>query len=193
MWDTLARPKGVDPIAGYPAVAATAEGRAWVFVSSVFEELGTSTLTAVEWRGRSWSAAHNFAGSPTFGTAIASGPDDVWGFGTTGSRWVTGTVAAQPKRVEVLHWSKGAWRNVALPKISVPKGEQMLPGLITAATAASVWATVEVGPRVGAARIATVLLHWNGRTWTTVPVPKGVSIYGLASDGHGVSGWPRTR
>ena len=33
--------------------------------------------------------------------------------------------------------------------------------------------------------MTTVLLHWNGRAWSKVPVPKGVNIYGLASDGHG--------
>jgi hypothetical protein len=30
----------------------------------------------------------------------------------------------------------------------------------------------------------TVLLHWNGRAWSKVPLPKGVNVYGLASDGH---------
>lgn len=100
--------------------------------------------------------------------------------------WVTGTVAAHPGRVEVLHWSKGGWRNVALPKISVAKGEQLLPGLIAAVTPANVWATVSVGPPTGVV-LSTVLLHWNGKAWSRVPLPKGVKVYGLASDGHGGS------
>jgi hypothetical protein len=220
-WQTIAAPKGFYKIVGSTAVAATAPGRAWVFLWGESAELGTSQLSAVEWTGTSWSAVHNFPGSPYLGTAIASGPRDVWGFGTTGSAnqtpwavhyngkswsrvsipvspyqasgsaaagdWVTGTVAAQPKRVEVLHWTKGAWRNVALPNISVPKGGQMLPGLIAAASPTSVWATVRVGPPTGAGHVTTVLLHWNGKAWSTVPVPKGVGIYGLASDGHGGS------
>lgn len=220
-WQTIAAPKGFYYIVGTAAVAATARARAWVFLWGEFAELGTTQLSAVEWTGTSWSAVHNFPGSPYLGTAIASGPNDVWGFGTTGSRnqtpwavhyngkswsqvsipvipsqasgsaaagdWVTGTVAAQPKRVTVLHWSKGAWRNVALPNISVPKGEQMLPGLIAAVSPTSVWATVRVGPPTGTGHATTVLLHWNGRTWSKVPVPKGVGIYGLASDGHGGS------
>lgn len=158
---------------------------------------------------------HQFAGLP--GDAIASGPDDVWGFesgsgtpwadhydGRSWSRvsipvnvtqasgsaaagdWVTGTVAAQPTRVEVLHWSKGAWRNVALPKISVPNGDQMLPGLIAPALSpASVWATVSVGPIKGSGHVTTILLHWNGKAWSRVPVPKGLNLGSLASDGHG--------
>jgi hypothetical protein len=70
---------------------------------------------------------------------------------TTGSAaagdWVTGTVAGQPARVAVLHWSKGSWRNVALPEMTVPSGDQMMPGVIAPdITPGSVWATVRVGP-----------------------------------------------
>jgi hypothetical protein len=223
-WQTIAPPEGLM----YPqvigaAAAATTGARAWVFVVSMApeDEGGESAVAAVEWTGTSWSAVHNFAGSPGLSIAVASGPDDVWGFGTTGSAsqtpwavhyngkrwspvaipvipyqasgtaaagdWVTGPVVGQSTRVEVLHWSKGAWRNVALPRISVPKGEQTLPGLIAAASPASVWATVEVGPPSGAGRLTYVLLHWNGRAWSKVPLPKGVNVYGLASDGHGGS------
>jgi hypothetical protein len=222
-WQTIAGPTGhwgVGPVVG-AAVAATAGARAWIFVLTGNEELGITEADAVEWTGTSWSAMHTFAGSPWLGTAIASGPGDVWGFGNTGSDnqtpwavhyngkswsrvsmpvnpsqasgsaaagdWVMGTAVAQPKRVEVLHWSKGAWRNVALPKISVPAGQQMLPGFIAVAGPASVWATVRVGPPTGTGHVPDVLLHWNGRAWSKVPVPKGVSAYGLASDGHGGS------
>jgi hypothetical protein len=224
-WQAIGTPKGLlhqtNRIVGNAAVAATAGKRAWVFAWGEYAELGTSELSAVEWTGTSWSSVHNFPGSPSLGAAIASGPDDVWGFGTTGSRnqtpwavhyngkswsqvtipvsvsqasgsavagdWVTGTVAAQPRRVEILHWSKGAWRNVPLPAISVPKGGQMLPGFIAAATDASVWASLLVGPPTGTGHVTTVLLHWNGTAWSKVPLPKGVNVYGLASDGHGGS------
>jgi hypothetical protein len=75
---------------------------------------------------------------------------------------------------------------VALPAISVPTGDQMVPGFIARAlSAASVWVTVGVGPVKGSRPVMTLLLHWNGKAWIKVPVPKGVSIYGLASDGHG--------
>ena len=222
-WQTIATPEGllhqINRVVGFAAVAATAGKRAWVFAWGGDPELGTSELSAVEWTGTSWSPVHNFPGSPSLTAAAASGPSDVWGFGTTGSRnqtpwavhyngkrwsrvaipvspyqasgsaaagnWVMGTVAAQPERVEVLHWNKGAWRNVPLPKISVPKGEQMLPGLIAAVTPASVWATVIVDSPTVEGRVTTVLLHWNGRAWSKVPLPKEVNVYGLASDGHG--------
>jgi hypothetical protein len=204
---------------GSAAVAATAGARAWVFLWGEYAALGTTQLAAVEWTGTSWSAMHNFAASPSLSTAIASGPNDVWGFGTTGSRnqtpwavhyngkswsqvsipvipsqasgsaaagdWVTGTVAAQPKLVELLHWSKGAWRNVVLPKIAVPNGDQMFPGAVDAATVADIWVTVSVGPSAGRGPVTAVLLHWNGKAWSKAAVPKGVSLSSVASDGHG--------
>ncbi len=145
---------------------------------------------------------------------IAAGPDDVWGFdngtpsadhynGTGWSPvsvpvvvaqasgnamagdWVTGTVAAQPKLVELLHWSKGTWRNVVLPKIAVPNGDQMFPGAVDAATVADIWVIVSVGPSAGRGPVTAVLLHWNGKAWSKATVPKGVSLSSLASDGHG--------
>lgn len=103
--------------------------------------------------------------------------------------WVVGTVPTQPTQptqVEVLHWSKGAWKNVPLPKILVPKGDQMSPGALALGTSKnSVWATVGVGPVKGSGPVTTILLHWNGTAWTRVAYPKGVGIDELASDGYG--------
>jgi hypothetical protein len=215
-WETIAVPGNIgggftNQVTG-ASVAAIAGGRAMIFVASEDEELGTSWVVAFEWRGRSWSAEQAFADLP--GGAIASGPDDVWGFdsgtpsadhynGTSWSQvsipvivaqasgnaaagdWVTGTVAAQPERVELLHWSKGAWLNAVLPKIAVPKGDQMFPGAVDAATLADIWVTVSVGPSAGRGPVTAVLLHWNGKAWSKVAVPKGVSLSSLASDGHG--------
>jgi hypothetical protein len=215
-WETIAVPSSIgggwtNQVTG-ASVAAIADGRAMILVASTDEELGTSWVDALEWRGRSWSAVHAFADSP--GDAIASGPDDVWGFdsgtasadhynGTSWSQvsipmivaqasgdpgagdWATGTVAAQPKRVELLHWNKGAWRNAALPKIAVPTGDQMFPGAVDAATLADIWVTVGVGPSAGRGPVTAVLLHWNGKAWSKVAVPNGISLSSLASDGHG--------
>jgi hypothetical protein len=214
-WETIAPPGNIgggftNQVTG-ASVAAIANGRAMIFVDSTDEELGTSWVIALEWRGRSWSE-HAFTDLP--GEAIASGPDDVWGFdsgtpsadhydGTSWSAasipvsvsqasgnaaagdWITGTVAAQPKRVELLHWSKGAWRNAVLPKIAVPAGDQMFPGGVDAATLADIWVTVGVGPSAGRGPVTAVLLHWNGKAWSKVAVPQGVSLGSLASDGHG--------
>lgn len=194
------------------SVAAISDGRVMMFVESTDEELSTDWVDAFEWRGRSWSPVHTFADLP--GAAVASGPDDVWGFdsgtpsaehynGTSWSQvpvpvivsqasgdaaagdWITGAVAGQPGRVELLHWSKGAWRDAALPKIAVPVGDRMFPGAVAAATSADIWLTVGVGPAAAHGPTTAVLLHWNGKAWSKTAVPKGVSPGTLASDGHG--------
>lgn len=219
-WQVIAEPKGLfggtNPIVVGASVAAISGERAWIFVAKENDELGTQEVDAVEWTGTSWSAVHTFAGQPSVGAAVATGPNDVWDFGSengtpwvvryngkswsrvsvpltsfdaSGSpaagEWLTGTVAAQPKRVAVVHWSKGAWRNAALPKISVPKGEQMFPGLIAANAPADIWVSVNVGPAKGRGPVTTVLLHWNGKAWSKAAVPKGINVGALASDGHG--------
>jgi hypothetical protein len=127
------------------AVVALPGGRAWMFLQTIDEELGVQDESGVEWLGRSWSAVHDFGSLLPTGF-IASGPDDLWGFGsdplpygvhyngTTWSRvampvyqaqwsgtaaagdWVLGTVAGQPAKVELVHWAKGAWQNAVLPK-----------------------------------------------------------------------------
>jgi hypothetical protein len=215
-WETIAVPGNIgggftNQVTG-ASVAAIAGGRAMIFLASEDEELGTSWVVALEWRGRSWSAEQAFADLP--GGAIASGPDDVWGFdsgtpsadhynGTSWSQvsipvivaqasgnaaagdWVTGAVAAQPGRVELLHWSNGAWRNAVLPKIAVPNGDQMFPDAVDAATLADIWVTLSVGPSAGRGPMTAVLLHWNGKAWSKVAVPNGISLSSLASDGHG--------
>jgi hypothetical protein len=193
------------------SVAAIPNGRAMIFVTSTDEETDAVWVDAFEWKGRSW-AEHQFPDLP--GDVIASGLYDVWGFdsgtpmaehlsGSTWTQvsiplvvsqasgnaaagdWITGTVAAKPKVVELMHWSNGAWRNAVLPKIAVPAGDQMLPGIVAAATTTDIWLTVGVGRSTGTGLITTYLLHWNGKAWSKVVVPRVLTLSALASDGHG--------
>ncbi len=212
-WETIGPSIGAgftDQVTG-ASVAAIPDGRAMILVQITDEETGPQGDVAIEWRGRSWSEV-GLADSP--GDAIASGPDDAWGFdsgtttadhfnGTSWSQvstplinglasgdaaagdWIMGSVAAQPKIVELMHWSKGAWRNAALPKIAVPAGDQMFADAVDAATPADIWLTLSVGPSAGHGLVTAVLMHWNGKAWSKAAVPKGVSLSSLASDGHG--------
>jgi hypothetical protein len=213
-WQTLTPPAmGYDYGEG-AVVTAIAGGRAWFFLETIDQELGVQDVSGVEWTGTSWSAIHDF-GSLLPTAFIASGPDDVWGFGsdpapygmhyngTTWSQiampvyqaqwsgtaaagdWVLGTLAGQPTHVELVHWSKGAWRNAVLPRIAVPAGYQMSPGSVAAATMADIWVSVSVGPAKGRGTVTTYLLHWNGKAWSKALLPKGASVGALASDGHG--------
>jgi hypothetical protein len=182
---------------GSATVAAMAGGRAWVFVSMIDSVSDTGQEVAIEWTGTSWSAATQLPGSPSGpiasdpddvwgfendnGTPLADHyngtrwnqvPIAVNVSEASASHgagdWVIGTVAAQPAQVEVLHWSKGAWKNVPLPKTLVPKGDQMSPGGLAPGTNKdSVWAIVNVGPVKGTGPATTILLHWNGTAWSS--------------------------
>jgi len=128
---------------------------------------------AVHYNGKAWSQV-----------ALPVNVSEASGSAAAGD-WVIGTTAAQPARIEVLHWGKGAWRNVPLPKISPPKGEQLQPGYIAAVSPTSVWASLVATSPTVEGRVTYYLLHWNGRAWSKVALPKGVNIYGVAGDGHG--------
>jgi hypothetical protein len=198
---------------GSASVAALPGGRAMIFVTSTDEELGNNWVNAFEWKGRSWTNVVGFNDLPG-NDAIASGLYDVWGFdggspsaehlsGSTWSEvstpvvvsgasgnaaagdWITGAVAAQPKVVQLRHWSTGAWRNAVLPKIAVPTGDQMFPGTVDAATLTDIWVTLSVGPSAGRGTVTAYLLHWNGKAWSKAAVSNGLNLLSLAGDGHG--------
>jgi hypothetical protein len=207
-------PIGEVQFAGASLVAVPG-GRAIIFVLEVSQETVDSWVDVFEWTGRSWSERgllDVLPGLPS--NPVASGPGDVWAFGgstpsayhfdgaawsqvpvpvvvsqasgnAAAGDWITGTAAARPTRVELRHWTSGGWRNAVLPKIAVPRGDQMFPGAVDAATASDIWVTVRVGPSAGRGAVTAVLLHWNGKAWSKAAVPKGASPGTLASDGHG--------
>ena len=160
------------------ALAASGPDNAWGFGTD-----SAGKLYAVHDNGKGW-------------TRVASPLNVTQSSGSAAAGvWVTGTVIGQPARVAILHWSNGVWRTPAtLPTIAVPAGDQMSPGLIAAATATDVWASVSVGPASGSGTLTNTLLHWNGKSWSKLAVPALINqhgLQGLASDGHGGS-WAAT-
>jgi hypothetical protein len=161
------------PVPGEPTLGtATASGPADVWC---FGNTGSSGQTpwTVHYNGKSWSSV-----ALPVSVAHASG-------NPAAGDWITGTLSAKPNRAAVMHWSKGAWRNVPLPAITVPKGAHLAPSFIDAVTPANVWTSFVISPNTGTGPSTTLVLHWNGSAWSKVPVPRGVSVYGLAGDGHG--------
>jgi hypothetical protein len=137
---------------------------------------GDQTPWAVHYNGKTWSRV-----------SIPVSPYQASGSAATGD-WVLGQLTPQPKSGPVLmllHWSRGAWKRLPLPKMTVPKGQQEQPELLAVGTPTSVWASVHIGPSAGFQPGTTVLLHWNGKGWSKVPLPKGAGLRGLVSDGHG--------
>jgi hypothetical protein len=140
---------------------------------------GTNVPFAEHWDGTSWTVVPAPSGAaPSLFTAVsADSSSDAWAVGRQleqgSSDLVTGLVE---------HWDGQAWTVVTgLPDL----GNSELLG-VYAASPADVWATV-YAPRPDTDLGFDEFLHWNGSSWTTVPVP-GPHEYGLDYEYTGIAG-----
>jgi hypothetical protein len=171
-----------------PAAAATT----WTLVASPNPHVATNGLSAVfplaadnagavgvfgnvvkhnedggliaHWDGRAWTQV--LGPNPQFRnetlTAVHGvGPNDIWAVGGLAT-----AINQLPKVPWALHWNGTAWSEVPVPTGPNPGGTGR-GGLRGVAAIASdnVWA---VGRSPG---ITALVVHWDGTTWTEVPVP----------------------
>jgi hypothetical protein len=95
-----------------------------------------------------------------------------------------------------MHWNGTSWKRVMLPRVSVPNNAVLIPANIVAIGASNVSAdALPVNSAQGPVG-RTVLLHWNGRKWAWVNIPRALAFpFALTQDGHGgiwLSGYPST-
>jgi hypothetical protein len=76
----------------------------------------------------------------------------------------------------VERWNGKSWQETPLPKISLPASDFLVPDGIAADSATSVWATESIVDEATSAE-QTVLLHWNGRSWSRVSVPTAAEYW----------------
>lgn len=225
-WRTVAPPRGFansTPL----TVAASSPSSAWVFVTQGTRTLTsfalhwtgrawaapfrfpakTQIITAVApGRGGVWAFGDNGSGyaahfngrtwSKVAVPIIATGASavsarNIWAVGVPGHPPSSGSAVA------VMHWNGTSWKRVMLPRVSVPRNGILVPGNIVAIGASNVWAdALPINPAQGPVG-ATVLLHWNGRAWAWVKIPRNVAFpLALTQDGHGgiwLSGYPSTQ
>jgi hypothetical protein len=118
------------------------------------------------------------------GGASVVSATDMWAVGPT-----TATAGqAGPKQVYIaMHWNGKKWAAVRLPKLAPVNGAAWSPRGIVALGAANVWVNEvpqgslggEPGPQ------DTVLLHWNGKTWSRAAKDTGLDLDGMTGDGTG--------
>ncbi len=109
---------------------------------------------------------------------------NMWAFGPT-----TATAGqAGSKQVYIaMHWNGTKWAAVRLPKLAPVQGAAWSPRGIVAFGAGNVWVNEvpdgslsgEPGPQ------DTVLLHWNGKTWTRAAKDTGLNLDTMTGDGTG--------
>jgi hypothetical protein len=153
------------------AVAATSAGSAWAVGST-----GILPKTLIErWNGTAWKRVPS--PSPAFSERLLRGVAAV----SARSAWAVGcstcATASGFNRTLIERWTGTAWKSVLSPS---PTGG-ILSG-VAATSARSAWAVggTERGTGIGA-RIGTLILRWNGKTWRRVPSPSPGRRAGLSS------------
>lgn len=124
----------------------------------------TSTQTLVErWNGTSWSIVP----SPNVGTGV-NGLTGVLAF-TSNDAWATGHYYQQATgkyQTLAMHWNGTSWSIVPTPNVGTDSN--FLWGDIDGVASNDIWAAGSYGP--GGSR-RTLMLHWNGTSWSTVSTP----------------------
>lgn len=123
----------------------------------------TQVPLIVHWNGSRWRRVKAPAVPGHYDTQLQSvagtSPDDVWAVGYTSGKGHLVPV--------ILHWNGQNWRVTHLATTRPPAGSL---GSVVAISASDAWAVGAVnGPKAG--EQSTLIMHWNGSTWTQVPTP----------------------
>jgi hypothetical protein len=146
--------------------------RAIAAVSTLF--LGAALAAAVP-------AAAGAATNPTvipngaFSAVAAAGPSDVWAVGYV---W-NSTISLQSNLAE--HWNGKTWTRVTVPLPTRTGGGVSTGGL----TSVAVYSATDAWAIGGIEGYDSQAAHWNGKTWTQVPLPVlkiGTQIYPITLD-----------
>jgi hypothetical protein len=149
--------------------SADATNDAWAVGFNVSDSITTS---AMHWDGTNWKrvATPNVGkGTNKLNAVLALAPNDVWAVGFS-------TPVAPPKQAATLtlieHFDGTSWTVVPSPNVGPNSANQSnrLLGL-TANSANDIWAFGSYFPTDGSGHQMTLVLHWDGITWTIAPSP----------------------
>jgi hypothetical protein len=204
-WSAVPMPAGADgEVTGASAASASS---IWAVTDN-----GPQTQTAyvLYWNGSEWSVSEKLTGFGELTGVTAVSARNVWvfggpggepGFGTyhyNGNAWEQVTAASnagiengsavsatniwavgstEAPEDSVYHYNGKSWGHVTAPALS---GLQF--GTIHAYSVSNVWATAIDGTD---ATSPSVLVHYNGKTWTRYKLPWTLQLGRFAPDGHG--------
>ncbi len=149
--------------------SADATNDAWAVGFNGSDNIETS---AMHWDGANWKsvATPNVGeGTNKLNAVLALAPNDVWAVGFS-------TSVAPPKQAATLtlieHFDGTSWMVVPSPNVGPNSANQSnrLLGL-TANSANDIWAFGSYFPADGSAHQMTLLLHWDGISWTVASSP----------------------
>jgi hypothetical protein len=149
--------------------SADATNDAWAVGFNGSDNIETS---AMHWDGANWKsvATPNVGeGTNKLNAVLALAPNDVWAVGFS-------TPLAPPKQAATLtlieHFDGTSWTVVPSPNVGPNSANQSnrLLGL-TANSANDIWAFGSYFPPDGSGHQMTLLLHWDGTSWTIASSP----------------------
>ncbi len=133
----------------------------------------------LRFNGRKWQQA-KLPGDPQALSAPSS--SDMWAIGPTTK---TATKPQGKQALVAMHWTGSSWRKVAMPTVSKPAIDYVVPGSIVALSPNNVWESYGLG-NAGTCCVFGGIEHWNGTTWHSVSIPLPVvRMTSMAQDGHG--------
>ena len=151
---------------GLTGVSEDATNDAWAVGDN-----GGSTL-AIHWNGTKWAAVatpDNLGEGPNqLNAVVALTPDNAWavGYSTPGLAGQSATLTL------ILHWDGTTWSIVPSPNVgpnSTSQSNRLLG--ITANSADDIYAFGSYFAADGSGHQMTLLLHWDGTSWTIVTSP----------------------
>lgn len=160
-WTQIAVP-GLPGVANnLDAVAATASDDVWSVGGSQASASAPFRTLAEHWDGTQWSIVPTpnvNADSNVFNAVVALSRHDAWAMGDYNNGRTFAPLAE--------HWDGTAWTIVPVPN----SGTRLTFVFgATALAANDVFAAGEIARRKNG--VASYLVHWNGKAWTTVPTP----------------------
>lgn len=163
-WQAVPQPFGPhDFIADF---SATGWNDAWAVGSYGTGRGHRSHSLAAHWDGSAWAITPVPAvpgdTEAALNHVVAVGPNDVWGFGSSGHLGTSRGLA--------IHWDGSRWSVTSgsdLAKVVWPRG-------IAAAPDGSAWAMATCGGD-------NVVLRWDGASWTAVPHPPDIQWPGASA------------
>ena len=167
-WSRVASPSP-SPIEGLFSVSDVSARDAWAVGSYGTRDDGFDTLI-LHWNGARWSkVASPDPGKAPYGLHVLNAVTGVsarnaWAVGYYCLRHCQGD--GEVDATLILHWNGRRWSTIASP---APSASHSILSGVAAVSARNAWAAGTYTTRAG--NIDTLILHWNGVTWSRVASP----------------------
>jgi len=181
-WVSVAVPAGMNSV----SLATSPNGQFWAYGGNEGYPYGGDDGPAADMTEIAGYTGTTPQAYPTGASTAAAGADLSFASSTDG--YAVGTLNGGGP--VVLHWNGTAWSTAPAPV--PPKGTIGSLDSVLDTSSAGVWATGALESRSGA--VSTWVVHWNGKSWTTVKVPSAFAPQSLFFDGNisaGESGGPQ--